>query len=315
MMDRIFRASSHDLDQILGREFPVGPDGFVRAVDYMGTDHSVVRAARISYGAGTRRKQKDKTLLRYLMRHHHTTPFEQATITLHVRAPMDVWRQWIRHRTMSVNEYSTRYSEAIDAMARTAPSEWRRQSEDNRQGSGGRVDHETGLMLTEKETFIQTVSLAVYKERIEAGVAREQARKDLPLSTYTEAYIQWDLHNLLHFLELRMDDHAQQEIREFATTIATRIVRPWVPVIWEAFEDYRINAVHLTACDVAMIKCLDDDEDGQIMAALRWGLLEATDHEDGSVSYRATREGQECADKLMSLGLRTRWSRLASPSH
>ena len=204
------------LDAILGQPIRVLDDGFVRVVDYMGDDSAIVQAARVSYGKGTKRVQEDRALIRYLMRHDHTTPFEMCEIKLHVRVPMDIWRQWIRHRTANVNEYSTRYSEAIDAAQRTAPGAWRTQSSLNRQGSAGVLAEEIGARLSAEEAELQDRSRAVYEARLAAGVAREQARKDLPLATYTEAYWKIDLHNLLHFLELRMDAHAQQEIREYA---------------------------------------------------------------------------------------------------
>ena len=177
----------------------------------MGTDESIVQAARISYGQGTKQVHQDRGLIRYLMRHRHTSPFEMCEIKLHVRVPMDCWRQWIRHRTASVNEYSTRYSIAIDAAQKTAPTDWRLQDMGSRQGSGGTVPSELGKNLSSKEEELHKCSRDVYNERLNCGVAREQARKDLPLSTYTEAYWKIDLHNLLHFLSLRMDRHAQYE--------------------------------------------------------------------------------------------------------
>jgi thymidylate synthase (FAD) len=219
------RPSVPALDTILGQPFRVLDDGFVRLLDYMGDDAAVVQAARISYGAGTKRVHEDRGLIRYLMRHLHTTPFEMCEIKLHVRVPMDAWRQWIRHRTANVNEYSTRYSVAIDAAQRTPSDEWRRQSTVNRQGSSGNLPTELGECLSAAEQELQEKARAVYEVRIAAGVAREQARKDLPLSTYTEAYWKIDLHNLLHFLHLRMDEHAQREIRAYAIIIGGKSSR------------------------------------------------------------------------------------------
>ena len=207
---------------MLGDAIPVLDDGFVRVVDYMGDDSAIVQAARTSYGRGTKRRHEDRGLLRYLMRHAHTTPFEMCEIKLHVRVPMDVWRQWIRHRTASVNEYSTRYSEAIDAAQKTAPDAWRLQAAGNRQGSSGLLPLEQGTRLSDERMPLQRKARDIYEARLAAGVAREQARKDLPLSTYTEAYWKIDLQNLLHFLELRMDEHAQQEIRAYADVIGKR---------------------------------------------------------------------------------------------
>ncbi|MCP5063714.1 MAG: FAD-dependent thymidylate synthase, partial [Ignavibacteriae bacterium] len=206
------------LNEILGKPFKVLDDGFVRVVDYMGSDQAIVQAARVSYGAGTKKVTQDRGLIRYLMRHHHSTPFEMCEIKLHVRVPMDAWRQWIRHRTANVNEYSTRYSIAINQGQQTSPDDWRLQSGLNKQGSEGFLDDTIGKELTDEETALHENIWNIYNSRIEKGVAREQARKDLPLSTYTEAYWKIDLHNLFHFLRLRMDSHAQLEIREFAQT-------------------------------------------------------------------------------------------------
>src|SRR4051812_46505292 len=158
------------LDRILGHPFKVLDDGFVRVVDYMGTDESIVQAARVSYGVGTKRIHEDRGLIRYLLRHGHTTPFEMCELKLHVRVPMDTWRQWIRHRTASVNEYSTRYSIAIDATQQTNPSAWRIQSSANRQGSGEHLDPLMGQRLSAAETFLQGEARRVYTERLELGV-------------------------------------------------------------------------------------------------------------------------------------------------
>src|SRR5512141_1588779 len=243
------RATVPALEEILYEPLPVLDHGFVRVVDYMGDDGAIVQAARVSYGKGTKRVQEDRALIRYLMRHAHTTPFEMCEMKLHVRVPMDTWRQWIRHRTASVNEYSTRYSEAIDAAQRTAPDAWRLQTSANRQGSSGTLVLADGERLTASEDELQRRAREVYDARIAAGVAREQARKDLPLSTYTEAYWKIDLHNLLHFLELRMDLHAQQEIRAYAEVIGRELVKPLFPLVWEAFEDYQVQSLELSRLD------------------------------------------------------------------
>ncbi|MEI6241707.1 MAG: FAD-dependent thymidylate synthase, partial [Planctomycetia bacterium] len=184
------------LETLRWKKFPVLDDGFVALVDCMGDDGSVVQAARVSYGEGTRKVSDDRQLIRYLLRHAHTTPFEMAELKFVVRVPMDCWRQWIRHRTASVNEYSTRYSLAIDSMQTTPLDEWRTQATVNRQGSAGLLDRTAGETFTAAETELQGLARKVYEERLEAGIAREQARKDLPLSTYTEAYWKIDLHNL-----------------------------------------------------------------------------------------------------------------------
>ena len=243
-------------DTLVGHRIPVLDAGFVQLVDVMGDDGAIVQAARVSYGAGTKTVREDRGLIRYLMRHRHTTPFEMAEMKFLVRVPMDTWRQWIRHRMASVNEYSTRYSEAIDQRQVTPPDGWRAQSGANRQGSDGRLQQDAGATLTEAERVLHGHADRVYRERLDAGVAREQARKDLPLSTYTEAYWKIDLHNLLHFLGLRMDPHAQLEIREYATVIGEQFVAPLFPLTWEAFLDYRLKGAHLSAAEVDLVRAL-----------------------------------------------------------
>ena len=225
----ITRVAVPALDAILGKDFRVLDSGFVRVVDYMGSDDAIVQAARVSYGRGTKRVREDRGLIRFLMRHRHTTPFEMCEIKLHVRAPMDCWRQWIRHRTANVNEYSTRYSIAIEAAQLTPPDAWRTQATQNRQGSGAAIDTSVGADLSAREQELHRLAREVYEERLSKGVAREQARKDLPLSTYTEAYWKIDLHNLLHFLELRMDTRAQEEIRAYAVVIGEGDRQQMVP--------------------------------------------------------------------------------------
>jgi thymidylate synthase (FAD) len=223
-------------------------------------------------------------------------------LKLHVRVPMDCWRQWIRHRTANVNEYSTRYSVAIDAAQRTPNDGWRLQATGNRQGSAGLLPPNAGSILSGRERDLQDLSRQVYQERIDAGVAREQARKDLPLSTYTEAYWKIDLHNLLHFLQLRMDAHAQQEIREYATVIGEQIVSRWCPVAWEAFTDYRLSALHLTRTEIALVEALQVSTEMAVRVAIAEGLLSA----DGSRPKRS-RELEEVEKKLARLGMRTDW--------
>ena len=292
------------LDAILGQRFDVLDDGFVRAVDYMGSDDAIVQAARVSYGAGTKKVSEDRTLIRYLLRHRHTTPFEMCELKLHVRVPMDTWRQWIRHRTANVNEYSTRYSVAIDAASRTAPHAWRLQDAGNRQGSEGSLDAVAGAALSARESAFLEEARAVYQERLDAGVAREQARKDLPLSTYTEAYWKIDLHNLLHFLALRADAHAQEEIRAYAATIGEKIVSAWVPHTWEAFADYRVGGLTLTRLEAAIAGHLTrGDESAARAVAEEAGWL----RQARSGGLRRSRERSEAVEKLGELGHRVRW--------
>jgi thymidylate synthase (FAD) len=292
------------LEAILGRSFAVLDEGFIRVIDYMGDDASVVQAARVSYGAGTKRIHEDRGLIRYLMRHSHTTPFEMCEIKLHVRVPMDTWRQWIRHRTASVNEYSTRYSVAIDAAQSTAPDKWRAQSGANRQGSLGYLSAAIGASLSEAEKELQEKAREVYKSRIAAGVAREQARKDLLLSTYTEAYWKIDLHNLLHFLNLRMDSRAQEEIRAYAKIIGEELVARWVPLVWEAFLDYRRHGMQISRVETEIIAALiaNDAPRARSIATVH-GLLSTG--KDGRLSVN--RERIELEEKLRSLGLNPPW--------
>jgi thymidylate synthase (FAD) len=272
-------------------------------VDYLGTDESIVQAARVSYGRGTKRVHEDRGLIRYLMRHRHTTPFEMCEIKLHVRVPMDCWRQWIRHRTANVNEYSTRYSEAIDAAQATPPDGWRRQAGANRQGSEGFLDTEVGRRLTERECALQAEARASYEERLSLGVAREQARKDLPLSTYTEAYWKIDLHNLLHFLDLRMDAHAQEEIREYARTISREILARWCPLVHEAFVDYRREALPLSRLDREIVRLLASGEKAAaVNRARELGWLE-----EGRQGWKRNREREELERKLEQLGFAVPW--------
>ncbi|RLS76281.1 MAG: FAD-dependent thymidylate synthase [Planctomycetota bacterium] len=288
------------VESLRWKKLPVLDDGFVALVDCMGDDSSVVQAARVSYGDGTRRVSDDRQLIRYLMRHAHTTPFEMAELKFVVRVPMDCWRQWVRHRTASVNEYSTRYSLAIDSMQATHDDEWRSQAATNRQGSGGLLPKATGHRHTAAEQELQSLARRVYEERLEAGIAREQARKDLPLSTYTEAYWKIDLHNLLHFLALRMDQHAQLEIRRYAETIGREIVAPLFPLVWEAFLDYRVEALRLTRLDQGVIRRLAARGTGTLPAS-HADFLTAQDP-----SWRElerSRERDECLHKLVALGL------------
>lgn len=290
-------------EQLRWKKFPVLNDGFVCLVDRMGDDSSVTQAARVSYGEGTRRVSDDRTLIRYLLRHRHTTPFEMAELKLLVRVPMDCWRQWIRHRTANVNEYSTRYSVAIDSAQKTEPGEWRTQAASNRQGSAGLLPAEQGEALSEEEQRLQSHARQVYQDRIDAGVAREQARKDLPLCTYTEAYWKIDLHNLLNFLSLRMDSHAQQEIREYATTIGEQIVKPLFPVVWEAFQDYRIGGMFLTRLDrEVMQRLLEQAAAGGLVPPLPQELFLAQ-QDDSWRELKRSRERDECLQKLVRLGL------------
>ncbi|MDO5309806.1 MAG: FAD-dependent thymidylate synthase [Planctomycetia bacterium] len=292
-------SSNHEvLEQLRWQKFKLLNDGFVCLVDAMGSDDAIVQAARVSYGAGTKSVSDDRTLIRYLMRHRHTTPFEMAEVKLLVRAPMDLWRQWIRHRTASVNEYSTRYSVAIDSAQTTAPEAWRRQATSNRQGSDGFFEPEVGHALSDAEAQFHAAARRLYEERIAQGVAREQARKDLPLATYTQAYWKCDLHNLFHFLALRMESHAQQEIRKYATVIGEQIVKPLFPLAYDAFSDYVLNAQTLTRLDQELIQ--------RLAAAGKLPASRADVENYGDPSWQGLarcRERDEAYEKLCALGL------------
>jgi len=292
-----------DIKSLIGQPIEVLDDGFVELVDCMGDDAAIVQAARVSYGAGTKHVSQDRGLIRYLMRHRHTTPFEMCEIKLHVRVPMDCWRQWIRHRTANVNECSTRYSIAIDTAQTTAPDQWRLQSQDNRQGSEGSLSADEGEHFSRSETEILAATRQVYQERLDAGIAREQARKDLPLSTYTEAYWKIDLHNLLHFLELRMAENAQQEIRDYAKAIGFQIVSQWVPLVWEAFLDYRFGAMSLSQSEIELLALLNAGRRAEAieqMQAKKWLKREAD-------AWKPNREAREFAAKLERLSLTPPW--------
>ena len=301
--DMMTRPNVPAIDAILGKTFKVLDDGLVRVVDYMGSDGAIVQAARVSYGAGTKKVSEDRGLIRYLLRNRHTTPFEMCEIKLHVRVPMDCWRQWIRHRTANVNEYSTRYSIAIDATQQTAAGEWRKQALGNKQGSEGFIDEGAGEALSKKEIEIQDASRAVYQARLDAGVSREQARKDLPLSTYTEAYWKIDLHNLLRFLSLRMDEHAQIEIREYATVIGEKIVAEWCPIVWDAFLEYQMTGMTLSRIEIELVGAIGrGDTDAAVDLAKKSGWLET-----GKKGLKRNRERTEFEEKLARLNLTIPW--------
>lgn len=246
-------------EDLFWKKYSIGTDGFVCLVDVMGSDHAIVQAARVSYRNDTRDEESaysmadDRNLIRYMMRHHHGTPFEMCELKFLVRVPMDTWRQWIRHRTANVNETSTRYAPAIDSMEKARV--WRSQSTTNKQGSADPLFLTDCELLSRREEEFQEYAQTIYKQRLAMGVAREQARKDLPLSTYTEAYWKIDLRNLFNFLFLRMDSHAQLEIREYAYAIAG-IVEQVFPIAWEAFVDYRLSAMTLSSTEITAVQTM-----------------------------------------------------------
>ena len=243
------RAVAPALEARLYQPVPVLDHGFVRVVDYMGDDAAIVQAARVSYGQGTRHARDDAGLIQYLMRHWHSTPFEMCEIKLHVKLPVFVARQWIRHRTANVNEYSARYSVLDREFYIPAPEHLAAQSTTNNQGRGAVLEGDEAARVLAILREDATRAYDHYEEMLrqdgQQGLARELARMNLPANIYTQWYWKIDLHNLFHFLRLRADPHAQYEIRDYAEAICA-IVRDWVPAAYAAFEDYRLNAVQFS---------------------------------------------------------------------
>ncbi|MCR4417698.1 MAG: FAD-dependent thymidylate synthase [Ignavibacteria bacterium] len=241
-------------EELLDKEFKVLNHGFVRLVDYMGGDESIVQAARVSYGKGTKTVSEDRTLIRYLMRHQHTTPFEMVELKFHIKLPIFVARQWIRHRTANVNEYSGRYSIMPEEFYVPEESVIKYQSTLNKQGRDSEeVPPEIRKRVLEILLQEQKSAFNGYQEMLEYNIARELARINLPLSLYTQWYWKIDLHNLFHFLKLRMDKHAQYEIRVYAEKMA-EIVKAVVPIAYEAFEDYVLNSVTFSKNELLLLK-------------------------------------------------------------
>lgn len=241
-------------EEILDKEFKVLNHGFVRLVDYMGGDESIVQAARVSYGKGTKTVSEDRTLIRYLMRHQHTTPFEMVEFKFHIKLPIFVARQWIRHRTANVNEYSGRYSIMPEEFYIPEESVIKYQSQSNKQGRDTEeVPPEIRKRVLEILIEEQKSSFNGYQEMINYNIARELARINLPLSLYTQWYWKIDLHNLFHFLKLRMDKKAQYEIRVYAEKMA-EIVKAVVPMAYEAFEDYVLNSITFSKQELQLLK-------------------------------------------------------------
>ena len=242
------------LEEILYQPLTVLDRGFVRVVDYMGDDGAIVQAARVSYGRGTKKVREDRGLIRYLMRHRHTTPFEMCEIKYHIKLPIFVARQWIRHRTANVNEYSARYSVIDDEFYIPAPEHLARQSTANRQGRGEVLDPSAAGRVLDMLRSDAARTYANYQEMMEAhDLARELARMDLTLNVFTQWYWKIDLHNLLHFLSLRADSHAQYEIRAYADVMADT-VRRWVPHAFEAFDDYVVGGAHFSRAGLAVVR-------------------------------------------------------------
>jgi thymidylate synthase (FAD) len=261
------RATVPALEEILYEPLPVLDHGFVRVIDYMGDDAAVVQAARVSYGRGTRRVSEDRGLINYLMRHRHTTPFEMCEIKYHVKLPIFVARQWIRHRTANVNEYSARYSILDNEFYIPAPEHLAAQATTNRQGrgdvlEGGDAQRVLDLLRDDAERAYRGYTELLNEDAAGApadpsrpGLARELARMNLSLNFYTQWYWKTDLHNLMHFLSLRADAHAQYEIRAYADVMLGTLGR-WVPMTYAAFLEYRMNSALISASGLAVIRRL-----------------------------------------------------------
>lgn len=255
------RATVPALEDVLYKAFPVLDHGFVRVVDYMGDDNAVVQAARVSYGKGTKKISEDQGLINYLMRHRHSTPFEMCEIKFHIKLPMFVARQWIRHRTANVNEYSARYSILDKEFYIPAPEHLAAQSTNNRQGRADVLtgDYAQKILQLLKEDATRSYDHYEYMLNLDnqdpdgSGLARELARMNLPVNFYTQWYWKIDLHNLMHFLSLRADSHAQYEIRVYAD-IMLDILRLWLPLTHQAFMDYRMGSTNLSAKAMQVIK-------------------------------------------------------------
>jgi len=263
------RAIAPALEEILYEALPVLDHGFVRVVDYMGNDEAIVQAARVSYGRGTKSVRNDAGLIAYLMRHRHSTPFEMCEIKYHVKLPVFVARQWIRHRTANVNEYSARYSILDREFYIPAPAQLAAQSAANRQGRGDVLEGEEAAWVLETLRRDAETAYDHYQEMLNEGegadparqgLARELARMNLPLNVYTQWYWKVDLHNLFHFLMLRADPHAQYEIRVYAEAMLETVKR-WVPLAFEAFADNRLGGAELTAGQLAVVRRMLGGED------------------------------------------------------
>ena len=258
------RVTAPELEAVLYKPIEVLDHGFVRVIDYMGDDSSIVQSARVSYGKGTKKISNDKGLIKYLMRHRHSTPFEMCEIKFHIKLPIFIARQWIRHRTANVNEYSARYSILDKEFYIPSAENLAAQSAINNQGRGDALtDDEASNVIqilkkdaeqtySNYETLLNENSGGNIIDESKSGIARELARMNLTLNTYTQWYWKIDLNNLLHFLALRADDHAQYEIRVYAD-IMLDIVKRWVPLTYAAFEDYRIGGTELSAKEITPV--------------------------------------------------------------
>ena len=283
------RATVPSLEEILYKPLSALDHGFVRVIDYMGDDTAIVQSARVSYGKGTKKITNDKGLIKYLMRHWHSTPFEMCEIKLHVKLPIFIARQWIRHRTANVNEYSARYSILDKEFYIPSVENLASQSQVNKQGRAENLSPEEAekvinILKNDAEQTYRNYEVMLNEnsngeilDEGSMGVARELARMNLTLNTYTQWYWKIDLNNLLHFLALRADAHAQYEIRVYADIILD-IVKKWVPITYEAFEDYRVGGTQLSAKEILILKKIIKGEtvnpDAEGISKREWGELQ-----------------------------------------
>ena len=283
------RATVPSLEEILYKPLAALDHGFVRVIDYMGDDTAIVQSARVSYGKGTKKISNDKGLIKYLMRHWHSTPFEMCEIKLHVKLPIFIARQWIRHRTANVNEYSARYSILDKEFYIPSVENLASQSQINKQGRAENLSPKEAekvieLLKSDAEQTYRNYEVMLNEnsdgetlDESSMGIARELARMNLTLNTYTQWYWKTDLNNLLHFLALRADAHAQYEIRVYADIILD-IVKKWVPVTYEAFEDYRVGGTQLSAKEILILKKIIKgetvDPDAEGISTREWGELQ-----------------------------------------
>src|ERR1043166_7861865 len=297
------RLVSPEAEAWIGQKITCLDHGFIYLVDYMGGDASIVQAARVSYGLGTKSVNEDRGLIRYLMRHQHTTPFEMVELKFHVKMPILVARQWIRHRTANVNEYSGRYSVMPDEFYVPSPEHITRQSATNRQGGGDTLEPSVANEIRDRIEQEQRTVREGYETMLEHDVRRELARLNLGVAQYTEWYWKCDLHNIFHFLQLRLDDHAQYEIRIYAEAMAA-MVKAVAPIAWEAFEDYARDARRLSRLELeALSKLLSADRgptgltEKTILAPLPEGRLPR----DADGKLKRHRERDEFLAKLDDL--------------
>ncbi len=248
------------MNNVLGKTYNLLDKGFIRVIDVMGDDSSIVQAARVSYGKGTKSVNEDRGLIRYLLRHRHTSPFEMCELKIHVKMPIFVARQWIRHRTANLNEISARYSVMENEFYIPELDDLCQQSKSNKQGRDNPIEKENAEKIQDIMKKINSDSFNEYENLIkDNNLARELARTILPVSLYTEMYWKIDLHNLLHFIALRIHPHAQKEIRVYAEALMD-IVKNWLPLVHEAFVDYRINSIEMSGFDVKKLSNLLDNE-------------------------------------------------------